>query len=101
MKLICKVVGIRPYDNGLKAVDLVWRDEDGAALRDDGATEITDQIHLAMNAGDDKIKAKIEKQREALYKALAAPGLTSIEWTAPVASMRIRSMPSPAALPMK
>jgi hypothetical protein len=74
MKLICKVVNIRRLDNN-KAVDLIWRADDGSILRDDGATEIIDQINVALDANDNVIENAITRKRDELTLALAQPGV--------------------------
>lgn len=75
MELICRVVNIRRL-GGEKAIDLLWRADDGSVLRDDGATEIPDQINVPLDTNDDEwIEAQIEKKRVALYEALAMPGV--------------------------
>jgi hypothetical protein len=74
MNLLCRIVTTRRYGD-VKAVDVMWRADDGSILRDDGATEIPDQIDVPLSASDDFIKSEIEKKRAALYEALAKPGI--------------------------
>ena len=74
MKLICKVVNIRRFGSE-KAVDLLWRADDGSILRDDGATEVPDQINVALDADDNFIENAISRKRDALMEALTLPGV--------------------------
>lgn len=59
---------------GYFAIDLIWRAEDGLALRDDGAVEIVDQVNVPLEADANYVLATIEAKRQELYIAMDQPG---------------------------
>lgn len=73
MRLIARIAAIRPFGDS-KAIDVLWRASTGEALRDDGATEIPDQVDVALDATDEQIRAAIDAKRAQLMEAYAAPG---------------------------
>lgn len=74
MNLIAKIVSIRRLGDQ-KAVDLLWRAADGSVLRDDGATEIPDQVNVHIYADDEAVKRAINQKRDDLYRALDCAGV--------------------------
>ncbi len=68
-----RIVNIRRFGTE-RAVDVVWSLAGGGPLRDDGATEVPDQINVPFAARDQDIITAIEAKRSYLYEALKAPG---------------------------
>lgn len=51
-KLEHKIIGTRNLGELEKAVDLIWFCPEGCVLREDGATEIPDQINIRLDLVD-------------------------------------------------
>lgn len=72
-----EIVGVRLF-GAQKAIDLIWRDRNGNALREDAEFEIPDQVNVAIEATDEQMLDAIEAKRQTLNEALQTNGAPGI-----------------------
>lgn len=72
-----EIVDVRLF-GAQKAIDLIWRDRNGNALREDEEFEIPDQVNVEIGATDQQMLDAIEAKRQTLYQALQTNGAPGI-----------------------